>query len=57
MSGNESNGICWNGLRLVLGGILLDMEFQDIFLLDGAPWVFSNMAAGDEMLSNGELLA
>lgn len=36
---------------------MLDMEFQDIFLLDGVPWVFPNMAAGDEMLSNGELLA
>lgn len=56
MSGNESNCISWDG-TFVFGGILFDMNFQYIFLHDGAPWVFSNITARDKMLSNGELLA
>ena len=40
---------------MILGSILLDMEFQDIFLMDGGSWVFADMAGWDEMLGYGEL--
>ena len=54
VSGNDSHRI-YGRRRWFLGTILLDMEFQDIFLMDGGSWVFADMAGWDEMLGYGEL--
>lgn len=57
MSSDDSDGIGGNGFGLVLGSILLDMEFQYVFLVNSTPGIFSDMAAGNGMLRDVELFA